>query len=158
MTDRLAVIASVAVAALRDDSQAHDHVAERRAALRSALMRIVALAQASGAGGTPERRPSETCTLVWRGQEITVTASWRPGTRSVIDVTARGWRAGTDLQCLADDASSLISAALQCGLSVGELRRLTVTAPVVGDGEVVDEPVSVIGAILQALDGLEVSL
>lgn len=155
MSERLAAILAVATEALQLDRGADGGWAERGAALRAALMRVLALAQADSGSVTSERRPSETCTVTWRGQEIAVTAGFRPGTGSVIDVTARGWRVGTDLQCLADDACSLISAALQRGLSVGDLRRLTGTAPVVVDGEVVDEPVSIIGAILRAVAGLE---
>lgn len=155
MSERLVAIATLARNVLENEKHGDGRGGDRGLALRAALMRVLTLAQESGTRVTPERRPSETCTVTWRGQEIAVTGGFRPGTRCVIDVTARGWRVGTDLQCLADDASSLISSALQRGLSVSELRRLTGAAPVTVAGETVDEPVSVIGAILWGLERLE---
>ncbi|MFN4201876.1 MAG: hypothetical protein ACK4GM_02320 [Tabrizicola sp.] len=155
MRERLVAIANVALEAIAQDNRTDGWSAERGSALRAALMRVAALAQAAGGCVTPERRPSETCTVIWRGQEIAVTAEFRPGTGAVIDVTARGWRAGADLQCLADDACGVISAALQRGVSVADLCRLAGSTPVLCGGAEVDEPVSVIGAILRGLEQLE---
>lgn len=153
MRERLAALEQVAREALREDNLADGFGAERTLALRAALMRVVVLA-AGAAADPPARRPVESCSVDWRGRALTVTVGFRPGTRAAVEVAVRGWQAGSDLQALAEDACCVISSALQRGVAAGDLRRLTGTAPDPAAGGA-ERPVSIIGAVLEAVERLE---
>jgi hypothetical protein len=103
----------------------------------------------------PDRRPSETRAVAWRGGALAVTAGFDPATGAVREVFASGYRFGSDLQATIDDACVIVSIALQHGARPAELRRSLGTVPALGDAGPGEEPASVLGAIVGALLAFE---
>lgn len=103
----------------------------------------------------PDRRPSATVSLSWHGHAFAVSVGYAVDGR-VREVFASGMRGGSDMQRLVDDACVVISIALQCGASSGDLRRSIGSVPDPAAG-MAETPASVIGAILGVVAELQVS-
>lgn len=98
----------------------------------------------------PNRRPAVTVTLAWRSSHLAVSIGFGPDGRPR-EVFASGAREGSDVQATIDDACVVISLALQHGVEPAALGRSLGTVPAVRRGREVDEPASVIGAVIEAL-------
>lgn len=103
----------------------------------------------------PDRRPSETRTIAWRGGALALTAGFDPATGAIREVFASGYRIGSDMQATIDDACVIVSIALQHGARAAELRRSLGTVPTRGDEGLGEEPASVLGAIIGGLLAFE---
>lgn len=103
----------------------------------------------------PDRRPSETRTILWRGTALTVTAGFCPDTGALREVFADGPRHGSDLHAVLADACVVISLALQHGARPSGLGRSLGTVPVPGPGVMEEAPASVLGAIVAVLTEID---
>lgn len=103
----------------------------------------------------PNRRPSIFVNADWQGHELTISASYNPDTARLAEVFADTPKGGQMASTLAD-ACTIISIALQNGLTVAELSKSMARAPDLLRGENATMPASPVGAILDAL-GAEVT-
>jgi hypothetical protein len=95
----------------------------------------------------PHRRPSVSCTVVWRDQRLHVTIGFAPDGR-VLEVFARSGRPASDVDALVDDAAVLASRLLQHGDRLADIAR--------GLGRLPGgEPASLIGVIVDAALAME---
>jgi len=102
----------------------------------------------------PERRPAETITTEWEGHAITATVGFyldgRPG--EIFADVAKG-----ALRATLSDACTIVSVALQHGITPDELAKSLGHVPVMEWNhatqamEEVERPASPIGAVLEAL-------
>lgn len=100
----------------------------------------------------PNRRPSVTFPVRWQtdagAQSFTLTAGFDPDTAQLAEVFyADGQRSGSGMQHTVQDACTVISIALQHGVTVAELAHSIGRVPMAGG----TAPASLIGAILDAL-------
>ncbi|PRX29007.1 hypothetical protein SAMN05216257_10488 [Meinhardsimonia xiamenensis] len=99
----------------------------------------------------PERRPSETRVISWRGGEIAVTIGLDPATGAPREVFASGFRYGSDVAAALDDACVVISLALQWGARAEDLQRSLGRVEVATFSGLEVEAASVIGAVVDCL-------
>ena len=112
----------------------------------------------------PNRRPLITETLIVGGQAIEASIGFDPATGRPRELFLTGAKDGTDLAAILDDASVVLSVALQHGVPPAALVRSVARLPVVllappyleqaGDGDQ-KLPASVIGAALDLVAGLD---
>ena len=98
----------------------------------------------------PTRRPSVLRHVDWEGHHLTVAASYYPATGDIGEVFADTDKGGQMHDTLSD-ACTLISIALQHGITVAELSKSMAEAPDLMRGKGNTLPASPIGAILNAL-------
>lgn len=93
----------------------------------------------------PNRRPSETRTVEYHGTRFELTIGFRPGPGAPVpaEVFCRSAKPGSDLDQLLDDASVIVSLALQHGADPAAIGRSL--------GRLHDQPASVLGAIADVL-------
>lgn len=103
----------------------------------------------------PARRQSETRSFVWRGSALAVTVGFDPATGAIREVFASGYLVGSDMHATIDDACVIVSIALQRGARPAELLRSLGTVPDRRDASTVEEPASVLGAVVRALMAFE---
>ena len=98
----------------------------------------------------PTRRQGFVADVDWEGHHMTVSASYYPGTWRIGEVFADPEKGG-QMQATLSDACTLISIALQHGITVAELSKSMAEAPDLIRGKGHTLPASPIGAILNAL-------
>jgi hypothetical protein len=98
----------------------------------------------------PTRRPSIFRDVDWEGHHLTVSASYYPDTGRIGEVFADADKGG-QMQATLSDACTLISIALQHGITVADLSKSMAEAPDLMRGKGHTLPASPIGAILNAL-------
>lgn len=98
----------------------------------------------------PTRRPSLFSDVDWEGHRLTVSASFYPDTGRLGEVFADAEKGG-QMQATLSDACTLISIALQNGITVADLSKSMAEAPDLMRGKGHTLPASPIGAILKAL-------
>ena len=112
----------------------------------------------------PNRRPSETRTLHVGNLTFAASIGFDPVDGRPSEIFLAGAKDGTDMAAILDDASVVISVALQHGISPEALAKSVArvpTAPLMpsdlaaATGPAHTEPASVIGAVLDLLRELE---
>lgn len=96
----------------------------------------------------PHRRPGEVHDLVIGNHKLAATINIDPTTGHPAELFLSGARDGADLQAILDDASVVISIALQCGIRASALAKSVAR----DDGRLA---VSVIGAALDLVAAIE---
>lgn len=101
----------------------------------------------------PNRRPAVTEKVQWNGQAFFVSAGYSPESLRVVEVFyASGLKEGTDLRAVAHDACVLVSLLLQVGMTPAQIgHSLASTEVPMMDGETVNVPASLIGAIVETV-------
>lgn len=99
----------------------------------------------------PNRRPSSTSEIAFRGFPITVTVGYDPATGQPREVFANSGRSGSDMQAALSDACVLVSIALQHGVTPAALAKSLGRVPAWVDGEEATDHASPIGVIVAAL-------
>ena len=98
----------------------------------------------------PNRRPTETATVVHDGRDYAVTVGFNPADGNVREVFATDGKAGSAMDGILADACVALSLLLQHGMEPAALAR---SMGRLGD---VKEPASIIGALVDHLAALEV--
>lgn len=100
----------------------------------------------------PYRRPSVTAEVVWGAVDVqvfTVTVGFDPETGKAREVFADGPKEGSVMQAVLADACTVVSVALQHGITPEALAKSLGTAPMWRRGGLASGPASPIGAILE---------
>ena len=112
----------------------------------------------------PNRRPSETRTLTVGNHTFAATVGFDPADGWAREVFLTGAKDGTDMAAILDDASVVISIALQHGIPAAALAKSVARLPsvpltpadlAVSSGPAHTAPASIIGAALDLLRELE---
>ncbi len=112
----------------------------------------------------PSRRPSETRTIDGGNHTFTATVGFDPADGRPREVFLAGAKDGTDMAAILDDASVVISVALQHGVPVAALAKSVARLPFapLTPSDLADpagprhtRPASIIGAALDLLQGFE---
>ena len=112
----------------------------------------------------PNRRPSETRTLHVGNLTFAATVGFDPADGQPREVFLAGAKDGTEMAAILDDASVVISVALQHGISAAALAKSVARVPAAPlapadlaapTGPAHTSPISVIGAALDLLRKLE---
>ncbi len=112
----------------------------------------------------PNRRPGETHALSVGNHTFTATFGFDPADGRPREIFLAGAKDGTEMAAILDDASVVISVALQHGVSAGALAKSVArlpSAPLTPSdlanpaGPQYTEPASIIGAVLDLLRGFE---
>ncbi len=103
----------------------------------------------------PDRRPCIFTDARWEGHQLTISASYHPETGRLSEVFADSPKGG-QMDSTLKDACTIISLALQNGITVPELAKSMARAPDLLRGKDATLPASPVGAILDAL-GAEIA-
>ena len=112
----------------------------------------------------PNRRPSETRTLTVGNHTFAATVGFDPATGRPQEIFLDGAKAGSNMAAILGDASVVISVALQHGVPAAALAKSVSRAPAMPSGlaRPIDtlgpEPASVIGGVLDLLQGFEANV